>query len=131
VLTYFVARHLLGRLNYEVTHSPVFSTLSCPWHTVWILISGLLLTLLGDTFLLDSAARLGKNVLFVLVYVYFFLGLSVAAYHYPRVKLPRPVTMILIFLSILYIPFSALFLVTLGVIDSLANLRRFPENAGL
>ena len=131
VLTYFVARHLLGRLNYEVTHAPVFSTLSCPWHTIWILISGLLLTLLGDTFLLDSAARLGKNVLFVLVYVYFFLGLSVAAYYYPRVKLPRPVKMILIFLSILYIPFSALFLVTLGVIDSLANLRRFPENAGL
>jgi len=127
VLTCFLALPLLRRLNYVVVPAPIFSTLSYPWYTVWILIGGLSLTLLGDHFLLDRAAWLGKNILFVLIYVYFFLGLSVAAYYYHRVKLARPVKLVLIFLAILYIPFSAALLIALGVIDSLANIRRLPE----
>ncbi|MCL6639077.1 MAG: YybS family protein [Firmicutes bacterium] len=126
VIIYYAVRFLLGKLRFTMPPAPAFSRLAFPWYTIWLLIAGLALLLLGDQFQLDVPARAGKNILFVLVYFYFFLGLSVAVYYYPRVKLAGPVKLIAVFFAALYIPFSAALLVLLGVADTVANLRRLP-----
>lgn len=127
VFTYFLARFILSRLNFPLPGVPPFNLMSFPWYTVWFLIAGLFLTLLGDYFYLEIPAGVGKNILLVYVYVSFFLGLSVAAYYYGRINVARPVKIILAVFLAMYFPFSAALLVFLGTADPLVNFRRLPE----
>lgn len=125
-VTFFLARLALLRLNFSLPAAPVFTRMSLPWYSIWGLIAGLGLTLAGDHFGLTLAARIGKNLLFLLFYVHLALGLSVAAYYYRKVNLARPVKIIIVLIAAVYFPFSIGLLLVLGVTDPLINLRRLP-----
>lgn len=124
--TYFLARAALRRLNFFLPPPPVFTRMFFPWYSVWGLIIGLGLTLAGDHFALQLAAKIGKNILFILFYVYLALGLSVTVYFARRVKLAGPIKIVLLFLALVYFPFSTAAVLTLGVVDPLINFRRLP-----
>ena len=124
--TYFLARVSLRRLNFILPPPPAFTRMSLPWYSVWVLIAGLGLTLSGDQFSLELAARVGKNILFVLFYVYLALGFSVAAHYFRKIKLARAAKIIFLFLAAAYLPFSVVIILLLGVADSLMNFRRLP-----
>jgi len=125
-ITYFLARVSLRRLNFILPPPPAFTRMSLPWYSVWVLIAGLGLTLSGDQFSLELAARVGKNILFVLFYVYLALGFSVAAHYFRKIKLARAAKIIFLFLAAAYLPFSVVIILLLGVADSLMNFRRLP-----
>lgn len=125
-ITFFLARSSLLRLAVALPAAPVFTRMSLPWYSIWALIAGLGLTLAGDHFNLALAAKAGKNILFLLFYVYLALGLSVAAYFLRRVNLAKPVKIIIVLIAIFYFPFSIGLILMLGVTDPLANLRRLP-----
>lgn len=125
-ITYFLARVILRRLSFFLPPAPAFTRMALPWYSVWGLIMGLGLTLAGDHFSLQLAAKVGKNIMFVLFYVYLALGLSVAAYYFRKISLARTAKIIFLFLAAAYFPFSVVIIILLGVVDPLMNLRRLP-----
>jgi len=126
-LTYFLARMALKRINYPLPPALELTRIYLPWYSVWGLITGLALTLAGDYFGLPLMAKIGKNILFILFYVYLALGISVGAYFFQKLKVAMLIKLTFLFLAILYIPFSLMVLLLLGVVDTLVNLRRLPE----
>jgi uncharacterized protein YybS (DUF2232 family) len=122
--TYLVAAAYLRRINYFLPPSTAFTALSLPWYSVWGLITGLALTLAGDLFSWAPAAKIGKNILFILFYLYLVLGFSVSAYFFRKVNLAKPIKFFLLILSAVYLPFSIIIILLLGVVDPLVNLRR-------
>jgi uncharacterized protein YybS (DUF2232 family) len=127
VLTYFAARTVLRRMQFELPALPPFSRISVPWYVVWGLITGLGLTLAGDYLSLPLVGKIGKNILFVLFYVHLVLGVSVAVYFFRSIKLARPIKLALLALGLIYLPFSVSLFLMLGVADPLFNLRQLPE----
>jgi uncharacterized protein YybS (DUF2232 family) len=125
-ITYFLARACLSRLNFTLPPAPAFTRLQLPWYSVWGLIAGLGLTLAGDQFSLPLAAKTGKNILFILFYVYLALGLSVLFYFYYKIKMAKFLRITFLLLTAVYLPFSAVILILLGVADPLVNFRRLP-----
>jgi hypothetical protein len=122
--TYLIAAAYLRRINYFLPPSSAFTALSLPWYSVWGLITGLALTLAGDLYSWAPAAKTGKNILFILFYLYLVLGLSVAAHFFRKVNLAKPIKFFLLILSAVYLPFSIIIILLLGVVDPLVNLRR-------
>jgi len=125
-LTYILASFLLERLQYKIPQAPLFSAIYLPWYSIWGLITGLELTLLGDQFSLPLA-KAGKNILFVLLILYLIMGLSVAVFYYRKISLALPLKIIILFLAFSYLPFSVTVLLLLGAIDPLINFRRLPD----
>ena len=123
-ITYFLARACLVRLNYFLAPGLAFTMISLPWYSIWGPIVGLALTLAGDNFSWLLAAKIGKNILYILFWLYIFLGLSVAAYFFRKINVTWPLKLIILIFAIAYPPFSMVVLVLLGVIDPLVNLRR-------
>ncbi|MDD2553088.1 MAG: DUF2232 domain-containing protein [Desulfotomaculaceae bacterium] len=128
-ITYFLARACLVRLNYFLAPGLAFTMISLPWYSIWGPIVGLALTLAGDNFSWLLAAKIGKNILYILFWLYIFLGLSVAAYIFRKINVAWPLKLIILIFAIAYPPFSMVVLVLLGVIDPLVNLRRLPPPA--
>jgi uncharacterized protein YybS (DUF2232 family) len=127
VLSYFTARILLRRMQFELAPFPALSRLSAPWYIIWGLITGLGMTLAGDFLSIPLAGKIGKNILFVLFYVYLVLGASVAVYFYRIIKLARPIKLVFLVLGLIYLPISVSLFLILGVADPLLNLRQLPE----
>jgi uncharacterized protein YybS (DUF2232 family) len=125
-VTYFLARACLQRLNYFLAPRLVFTAISLPWYSIWGLITGLALTLAGDHFSWLPAAQTGKNLLFVLSWLYLVLGLSVAVYFFRKINIAWPIKLILLVLALAYLPFSMVVVILLGVTDPLVNFRRLP-----
>lgn len=127
VLSYFAARAVLRRRQFELPPVPPFSRIFVPWYVIWGLITGLGLTLAGDFLSIPPAGKIGKNILFVLFYFHLVLGVSVAAYFFRNVKMPRPFKWAFFVLGLIYLPFSVSVCLLLGIIDPLINMRQLPE----
>ena len=123
-VTFFLARSYLQRYNYFLTPGLTFTRISLPWYSIWGPIAGLALTLAGDQFSWALGARTGKNILFILFWLYMIMGLSVAAYFFRKIKVVWFVKLIFLVFAVLYIPFSMMIIVLLGVADPLVNFRR-------
>ncbi len=128
-ITYFFSRACLARLNYFLAPGLVFTMISLPWYSIWGPIAGLALTLAGDNFSWLLAAKIGKNILYILFWLYIVLGLSVAAHFFRRINVVWPVKAVFLIFALAYLPFSMVVLILLGVTDSLVNFRRLPPQA--
>lgn len=119
--TFFIARRLLGGLGYTVPGGISFSRWRLPWYSIWLVITGLALTLAGEEFSIAWAGVLGKNILFVSAFIFFVLGISVMVYLFQVWKMARIVKIIIAVIIVMYLPFVIL---ALGMVDPVANLRR-------
>jgi len=119
--TFFIARRLLDGLGYAVPGGLAFSHWRLPWYSIWLVISGLALTLAGEEFAIVWTGVLGKNILFVSAFIFFVLGISVMMYLFQVWKMARIVKIIIAVIIVMYLPFVIL---ALGVVDPVANLRR-------
>lgn len=128
-ITYFFARACLARLNYFLAPGLAFTMISLPWYSIWGPIVGLALTLTGDNFSWLLAAKIGKNILYILFWLYIVLGLSVVVYFFRKINVAWPLKLIFLIFAIAYPPFSMVGLVLLGVTDPLVNFRRLPPPA--
>jgi uncharacterized protein YybS (DUF2232 family) len=127
-VTYFLARSCLQRYNYFLAPGLAFTKILLPWYSIWGPIAGLALTLAGDQFSWVLGARAGKNILFILFWLYMITGLSVAAYFFRKVKVVWFIKVTFLVFAVLYIPFSMMIIILLGMVDPLVNFRRLqPE----
>jgi uncharacterized protein YybS (DUF2232 family) len=125
-ITYFFARAWLQRLKYSLAPGLAFTMISLPWYTIWGPIAGLALTLAGDNFSWVLAAKTGKNILFILFWLYIVTGLSVALYYLQKINMIWVVKLIILIFALAYLPFSMVALILLGLVDPLVNFRRLP-----
>jgi uncharacterized protein YybS (DUF2232 family) len=123
LISYLVSRAVLVRLRHEVLPLPPFSKWTYPWYTVWGIIIGLAMTLIGDRYDYLMVASIGKNILYVFSFSFLLLGISVIAYYYKRLPLNRGVKWLMVILAIFF-PITPYMLIGVGVLDPLLDIRK-------
>ncbi|CCO08349.1 YybS family protein [Desulforamulus hydrothermalis] len=123
-LSYLLGNRVLKKLNYPVKSLPPFSRWRLPWYAIWGIILGLMCYLAGSYFGLSTLKVAGQNILLVVLFIFFIIGLAVVAHFYKKIKFSKPFKTILAVLLILYITFVYPAVVVLGVLDTVFNLRR-------
>ncbi len=123
LITYFLTRAVLTRLKYSTPPMPVFSEWAFPWYTLWGVIVGLTLMLIGDRFGYSGFSIVGKNLLYILGICFSVIGLAVAVYYFKRLRLSKILKGIMVVLLILW-PFTPFLLLIIGVLDPLIDFRR-------
>ena len=127
LVSFFLVRRLLAPQGYAHSGGMEFARWQLPWYSIWLVIGGLALTLAGDEFAMPLLDAVGKNILLVSAFIFFMLGLSIVKYFFRSWKAVWLVKFMVVVILVLYLPFVIL---VLGVIDPVANLRRFPGNGG-
>ena len=125
-LSFCAASLASAAFKYTLPPGPGFSRIYCPWYIIWGLIAGLGLVLAGDQFSLRVLINAGLNILFVLFYVFLLLGLSVFIFFWKYVRFPAVLRVLVIIISLFYLPLAVSALLFLGITDPLVNYRRLP-----
>lgn len=126
LLTYLITRSVLIRLNYSVPPVPPFSQWRYPWYSLWGVIIGLGLMLVGDQWGLTVVNNIGSNILYVFAFAYFVLGLSVLSFFMKRWQVMPLVKVIIAVVALLYLPFFGVGIMVMGMLDPILNGRRLP-----
>jgi uncharacterized protein YybS (DUF2232 family) len=126
IFTYFITRHLARGLGYNVSGNLRFTEWQLPWYSIWLVIAGLALTMAGEEFSLELVGIAGKNILYISVFIFLILGTAVLAYFIRVWKISTPAKIFIIIAMALYFPLAAAIILSLGVVDPVANLRRLP-----
>jgi len=127
LITYFLARHWMHKLGFNVPDNFNFSKWQLPWYAIWLIIIGLVLTMVGDELSWPIIEVTGKNILYIAAFIFFVLGIAVIIYYLQLWKFSKLVKIILILVLLIYLPFTAVMAFTIGVIDTMINLRRQPS----
>ncbi|MCL2766760.1 MAG: YybS family protein, partial [Peptococcaceae bacterium] len=125
VFTYIVALLIMRRYGFEIPQGPAFSDMQLPWYSIWGLIIGLGLYLLGEEFSW-LVAKIGKNLLFVLASLYFIMGISVLVHYYKKLQIHLLIKILFLLTLLVFYPFSFVILLLIGALDPLVNFRRLP-----
>ena len=128
LLTYLLARAVMVRLNCSVSPLAGFSRWTYPWYTLWGLIVGLALTLIGDSYEIAIISQIGKNILYIFGIAFMILGLSVAVYYYKKITWHKVIKIILVILLIIW-PYTPFVLVIIGILDPLLDTRKLNSNS--
>jgi len=127
-ITYALTHFILVKMQFETVPLPPFSRWKLPWYVIWGGIAGLSFILLGDEIALASLATVGKNILYVMGFVYFILGVSVFIFFMKKWNIARPVKFLIVALVVLYWHVALSMMLTLGVIDPVMDLRRLSKH---
>jgi len=125
--TYFLARHWMHKLGFSILDNFNFTKWQLPWYFIWLIIIGLALTMGGDELSWQIIEVTGKNILYIAAFIFFVLGISVIIYYLQLWKISKVVKIIIVLVLLLYLPFTAVMALTIGIIDTMINLRRQPS----
>jgi hypothetical protein len=98
-----------------------------PWYSVWGVILGIALYLLGDQFSWTVMRGIGINIMVVYAALALMLGISVYIYLLKSPKIPRILKWAIIIASFLYFFLSVVSLIMFGLFDLVFNFRHLPE----
>ncbi|WP_418791210.1 YybS family protein [Phosphitispora sp. TUW77] len=124
-ITYIVAVRVLRRLNYKIEGLPSFSRWQIPWYSVWVLISGLVMSLAGDYYKLGTLAAIGKNMVCISAPLFFIIGVSVVTYFFQKLKGPKWVRVLFVILAIINFNGSLVLFTLVGLFDPLVSFRNW------
>lgn len=126
MVTYFITKHVARGLGYHVSGNFRFTEWQLPWYSIWLVIAGLALVMAGDEFSLAPLGIIGKNILYISVFIFLTLGTAVLGYFMLKWKIPRLAVLLIIIAMVIYLPLVATLVLALGVVDPVTNLRRLP-----
>lgn len=106
-----------------------FARWRLPWYSVWGAVLGIAFYLLGDQFSWTVLRVLGINLIVVYGALTLVLGASVFVYFLQSLRIPRFWKIALIITSFIYLFFSVVSLIMLGLFDLVLNFRRLPEES--
>ncbi|KJS03446.1 MAG: hypothetical protein VR68_01380 [Peptococcaceae bacterium BRH_c4a] len=127
-ITFSFTRYAMARCGYGQIAALPFSRWRLPWHVIWGIIGGLAFLLAGDESNIKELALAGKIMLWVMGFVFTVMGMSVATFFLGRWKVAWPIKLAVTVALGIYLPFTFSMLVTLGVIDSIVNVRRLSAD---
>lgn len=123
-LTYIVAVKVLDRLGCPVKPLPPFREWKLPWYSVWFLIMGLGMSLIGDQYKFGSLAMVGKNLVFIVLPIFFITGLAVVTSFFKAWKIPVWIKVLLVVAGVVNISGSIILLTLVGVFDPFVSFRK-------
>lgn len=97
-----------------------------PWYSIWGMILAIASYLLGDHFQWVALRGFGINLMLIYSAIALVLGTAVFAYLLRLPWMSRLIKAVIIFTSIVYIQFTVIGLVLLGLFDLVLNIRRLP-----
>ncbi len=101
-----------------------FTKWQLPWYSIWLIIIGLALTIGGDEQSWQFMELMGKNILYIAAFIFFILGIAVIMHYVQLWKVSKVVKFVIMAVLLLYLPITAMMALTIGVVDSVVNLRR-------
>ena len=121
----FLAAILCHKAGLERLKKRPFKYEIMPWQLAWVVIAGLALWLLGRA-QMNSLYYIGSNILVIMLPISVYFGLAAVAF---KLKEQKPVhqkwiTIILIILSVLFLPSAIVFFSVIGVFDALLDYRK-------
>lgn len=121
-ITYLLSYWCFRKLNISVLPISSFKEWKLPWYMIWGIILGLfcLLIPVEENYLFLSA--IGKNILYIMGFLYFICGISLLVFLYQRWKIIWVIKIIFLILIIIY---GFFVFILLGFLDSIINIRRF------
>ncbi|MCL0080925.1 YybS family protein [Peptococcaceae bacterium] len=129
LLTYLLARAIMVRLHCSVPVLASFSQWTYPWYTLWGVIAGLILILVGDAYALEIITQIGQNLLYIFGIALMLLGLSVAVYYYKKITWPKVIKIILVILLVMW-PYTPFILAIVGMLDAVMDIRQLNKKRG-
>ncbi len=123
--TYMVATRVMRRLNYKTDSLPPFTGWQIPWYSVWVLISGLVMSLVGDYYKLATMAAIGKNIVFIVSPLFFIIGLSVVTYFFQKWMIPKWTKVLLVIIALINFSGSLVLFTLIGLFDPLVSFRNW------
>ncbi len=124
MVTYFIARHWMNRMGFTVPDNFYFTKWQLPWYSIWIIIIGLALTIVGDELTWQLIEITGKNILYIASFIFFILGIAVIIHYIQLWRISKIVKSIVIVVLLFYLPITVVMALVVGIIDSVVNLRR-------
>ncbi len=119
---YQLAYYYLARQRQALPQHLPLANWRFPWYTIWGLITGLSLLLLGNGS--GIADVLGKNIVLVSLFGGLLLGLAVLSYYFSKKALPKMLKISLVLLIVFYLPLALVLLTLIGIFDPVVNFRR-------
>lgn len=126
-LTYVISVKVLRRLNLTVSSLPPFSQWSLPWYSIWLMITGLGLSLTGDQYKIYTLAVIGKNLVFIVAPLFFIIGLSVAVNFFRSWQIPGWVKVFLVVLMFINLGGALVLLTIIGLFDPVVSFRKWKK----
>jgi len=127
--TYILAIKVLQKLNYRVPPLPAFSDWRLPWYSVWLLITGLGMSLAGDQFRLPALAIIGKNMVFIVFPLFLTIGTAVVAYFFKTWKISTWIKALLGIAAAVNFSGSLVLFTLIGIFDPLVSFRKWKRPA--
>ncbi|SFG90124.1 Uncharacterized conserved protein YybS, DUF2232 family [Desulfotomaculum arcticum] len=129
IFTYFITRLLIRKLGYDAAPEFKFLEWRLPWYSIWLVITGLAMAMAGEEFSLRIVNIIGKNILYISAFIFFVLGTAVLMFFLRAWKMPKVVKIIITVALFLYLPLATAIILSLGVVDPVANLRRLSTDS--
>lgn len=126
-LTWIVAQRVLNRMGFSVGALPKFSEWSLPWYWIWLLTIGLLATIVGDHYGLETLAIAGKNMVAITCFIYLVIGLAIAVSFIKNWKVPGWFKVLIVIIIIINLSGTIILFTLLGIFDSFVVFRRFQK----
>jgi len=127
--SYSVTRVSMARLGFHVPPADPFSRWRLPWYIIWGVIAGLALMLAGDETGAAGMTQAGKIILYVTGFILAVLGASVTTFYLKRWVSSRTARLLAVAVLVIFANiFTVVALVTLGLTDTILNIRRLSAD---
>lgn len=126
-LTYIVATRILRKMNFRVATLPPFSQWRLPWYSIWSLILGLGMSLVGDQYKIKLVADVGKNLVFVVLPLFLVIGIAVISHFFKTWQIPPWFKVLLVITAFINFSASLVVLVFIGLFDSVLSFRKWTR----
>lgn len=129
IAEYGLAFHLGNRWFFQDKRGTPLVRWRLPWYAVWGAVFGIACYLIGDQFSWTVLRGLGINIMVVYGALTFVLGTAVFVHVLQLLRIPRFLKFVIVIVSFMYIFFSVIGLIMIGLFDMVFNFRRLPEEA--
>lgn len=119
---YGISKLVLRRLGYPADHLRPFSQWRLPWQMLWALIAGLAVMLFGSYSGREIIAKIGMNILYVVVPILMVFGVSFFVWCWKRLRSPG-VRMVLLLFVLFTFQYCFIIFPLIGLVDSIVDLR--------
>lgn len=106
---------------------PAFGEWHLPWWILWGIVLALVLLVAGNGFHLELLVIVAKNIFVCFAPLFLIAGISLLRYYFVKWRLSGGVQVLLWILLLFFVSFSAVFLVLLGMADTVLNYRAASE----